>query len=76
MSLLNKTLSAVAKFLTLLILFCHPAVAQDKFQSLESEIQKIVKDTKAVGVSVALIDNYEWFGQGDSAEQKQERMTV
>jgi CubicO group peptidase (beta-lactamase class C family) len=43
----------------LTILLCKPTVGQEKFQSFEVEIQKIVKDTKAVGVSVALINNYE-----------------
>lgn len=32
---------------------------QDKFQLLDAEIREIVKNTKAVGVSVALIENYE-----------------
>lgn len=47
------------QILAVLTLLCHPTVGQDKFQSLENEIQKIVQDTKAVGVSIALIDNYE-----------------
>lgn len=31
----------------------------EKFQSLSKEIAKIVKDNKAVGISIAIIDNYE-----------------
>lgn len=54
-----KRLSALAQLLMLITMFCHSALAQEKFKSLEIEIQEIVKDTKAVGVSVALIDNYE-----------------
>jgi CubicO group peptidase (beta-lactamase class C family) len=59
MSLLIKRFFTTAQILVLTILFCEPTVGQDKFQSLELGIQKIVKDTKAVGVSVALINNYE-----------------
>jgi CubicO group peptidase (beta-lactamase class C family) len=40
-------------------LLCQSTVGQDRFQSLSAEIDKIVRDTKAVGVSVALIDNYD-----------------
>jgi CubicO group peptidase (beta-lactamase class C family) len=59
MSLLIKRLLTTGQILVLSILVCEPIVGQDKFQSLEIEIQKIVKDTKAVGVSVALINNFE-----------------
>lgn len=56
--LVNRLISQL-QFLALPILFWQTSVAQDKFQSLEAEIRRIVEDTKAVGVSVALIDNYD-----------------
>jgi CubicO group peptidase (beta-lactamase class C family) len=60
MSIPIKRLLTVSLVVGLTALFCQSAIGQDKnFQSLEAEIQKIVKDTKAVGVSVALINNYE-----------------
>jgi CubicO group peptidase (beta-lactamase class C family) len=59
MSLINRRLLTTGQLFTVLALFYYPTFGQDKFQSLENEIRKIVKDTKAVGVSVALIDNYE-----------------
>jgi len=59
MSLLIKRLFTTGQLLVIMTLFCCPTVGQDKFQSLEKEIWKIVKNTKTVGVSVALIDNYE-----------------
>jgi CubicO group peptidase (beta-lactamase class C family) len=59
MSLLIKGLLTTGQLLALVALCCQPTVGQDKFQSLEVEIRKIVQDTKAVGVSVALINNYE-----------------
>jgi len=59
MSLLIRRLLTTGQLLAVLTLFCYPTIAQDKCQSLEDDIRKIVKDTKAVGVSVALIDNYE-----------------
>lgn len=40
-------------------LFAQSNVDQDKLTELSTEINQIIKATKAVGVSVALIDNYE-----------------
>jgi CubicO group peptidase (beta-lactamase class C family) len=48
----------IGQFLILMPLHCQPTMEQDKFKSLSNEIKKIIKDTKTVGVSVALIDNY------------------
>lgn len=59
MSILIRRLLTIGQLLALTTLLCGSTFGQDKFQSLEVEIQKIVKDTKAVGVSVALIGNYE-----------------
>jgi CubicO group peptidase (beta-lactamase class C family) len=56
--LINRPL-AIGQLLVVTTLFCRSAVGQDKFSSLEIEIRKIVRQTKAVGVSVALINNYE-----------------
>jgi CubicO group peptidase (beta-lactamase class C family) len=46
-------------FCLLISFHCHAQTDQDKLRSLSNEITKIVRDTRAVGVSVALIDNYE-----------------
>src|SRR5687768_12447725 len=59
MSLLIKILFRIGQLFALVTLFCQPSFGQDNFHSLEVEIREIVKDTKAVGVSVALINNYE-----------------
>ncbi|NBP71013.1 MAG: class A beta-lactamase-related serine hydrolase [Cytophagia bacterium] len=59
MNLPIKRLLTTGQLLALMMLFSQSAIGQDKLQSLEIEIRKIVKDTKAVGVSVALISNYE-----------------
>ena len=48
-----------ALFCLLISFYCHAQTDQNKLKSLSSEIAKIVRDTRAVGVSVALIDNYE-----------------
>jgi CubicO group peptidase (beta-lactamase class C family) len=58
MSLL-RVLLTVGQFIILTLLYCQSTIDQDKFESLSNEIKKIVKDTKAVGVSVALIENYQ-----------------
>lgn len=57
--LLSKRLVAIVQLFALTTLFCESTVGQDRFQSLAIEIGKIVQDTKAVGVSVALIENYD-----------------
>ena len=58
MSLL-KLILTVGQFTILTPLYCQPTIDENEFESLAVEIKKIVKDTKAVGVSVALIDNYQ-----------------
>src|SRR5688500_13355795 len=55
----NKILLIVGLFLPMVALRGQSNVEQDKFGSLSNEIAKIVKDSKAVGVSVAIIDKYE-----------------
>ncbi len=54
-----KRLWTTGQLLVLTILLCKPVVGQDKFRSFEIEVQKIVKGTGTVGVSVALINNFE-----------------
>jgi CubicO group peptidase (beta-lactamase class C family) len=41
------------------LLLSQLSIEQNEFKALSEEIHKIVKDTKAVGVSVAVIHNYE-----------------
>lgn len=59
MSLLKQTILIIAQLIALTSLYGQSAIEQSKFESLSDEIKKIVKDTKAIGVSIALIDNYE-----------------
>jgi CubicO group peptidase (beta-lactamase class C family) len=57
--LAKKILLICGLFFPLITLHGQQNVDRDKFKSLSNEIAKIVKDNKAVGVSVAIIDNYE-----------------
>ena len=59
MSLLKHGLLIIGLLIALTSLYGQAATDHSKFESLSNEIKKIVKQTKAVGVSVALIDNYQ-----------------
>src|SRR5260221_1960434 len=58
MSLLKQRLLIIGQLIALISVYGQSTVEHGKFESLSDEIERIVKDTKAVGVSVALIDNY------------------
>ena len=59
MSLIKQILLIIGQLIALASLYSQSIIEHSSFQSLSNEIEKIVKDTKAVGVSVALIDNYQ-----------------
>lgn len=59
MSLLKQGLLIIGQLITLTSLYGQSTIEHNKFESLSDEIKKIVEGTKAVGVSVALIDNYQ-----------------
>lgn len=53
-----------AQLLVAETVLCQPNPGPTKYQGLDSIIRKIVSDTKVVGVSVAIIENYQivWTG--------------
>lgn len=58
MSLLKQGLFIIGQLITSTSLCGQSTIERSDFDFLSEQIGKIVKDTKAVGVSVALIDNY------------------
>ena len=59
MGLLKQGLLIIGQLIALTSLYGQSTIEHGKFESLSDEIKKIIRDTKTVGVSVAIIDNYQ-----------------